>query len=80
MTKRELQDIETSLSVIRTTAEDLHALLLDEYPQTALKMRKISLYVGKLATCIRVHGQLPIEPGTPGIVRAAKIAHRLLRE
>ena len=80
LSKRELDEIALNLSTMRTVAEDLHVLLFDAYPRTAEKMQKIGRYVGKLATCIRVHGQLPIEPDQPSLITAAKIIHKAFRD
>lgn len=80
LSKREHDEISANLGAIRNMAEELHVLLFDSYPRTAEKMQKIGRYVGKLATCIRVHGQLPLEPDQPSLVTAAKIIHKAFRD
>lgn len=77
MHPRDKSEVESKLSVMRNLAEELHAHLLDEYPETAVKLEKIGRYCGKLATCLRVHGQLPEEAPPPPIVSLAKGIHQL---
>ena len=77
MRSRDKDEIESKLSIMRSMAEELHALLLDENPETAVKLEKIGRYCGKLATCLRVHGQLPDEAPPPPIVSLAKGIHQL---
>lgn len=79
MNSREQLDIQWRLDSIRKEAEELHALLLDKNPETAVKFRKIGNYVGKLSTCLRVNGQLPMEAPTPPIVQIGKVLHAVGR-
>lgn len=77
MRQRDKEEIEIKLAVIRSNAEELHAMLFEENPATAEKFHKIGAYCGKLATCLRVHGQLPEEPPPPPIISIAKGIHQL---
>lgn len=72
MKQRDKDDIEIRLSVLRSNAEELHALLLDEYPELAGKFERIGRFAGKLHTCLRVHGQLPDTPPEAPVISIAK--------
>lgn len=80
MKARERLEIELKLSVLRSEAEELHALLFDGYPAQARRFQKIAQYAGELHTCLRVHQTLPDVKKTPPLIEAAKVATRLSRE
>jgi hypothetical protein len=70
--------IEDKLNRIATLAEDLSAELYDS-PDTARKFAKVAAYSRKISTCLRIHGQVPLErPGSP-VIEAARSIDQLMR-
>ncbi len=54
------EKVELKLTSIAQLAEDLSAELYSESPNVARKFGKIAAYCRKIATCVRLHGQVPI--------------------
>jgi hypothetical protein len=66
------EKIEQKLSSIAILSEDLSAELFAESPDTARKFNKIARYCRRIATCIRLYGQVPIQRQPNGLMGAAK--------
>jgi hypothetical protein len=77
--KNEAFEVQYKLEEMRKLAEEIEALVYTSNPDTATKMRKIGAYAGRLATCLRLHGQIPAERKAPPLIEAAKNVHQLHR-
>lgn len=58
---RKVTQLENKLEDIARLAEDLSAELYSENKVTANKFKKIAAYSRKIGTCLRLHGQVPLE-------------------
>jgi hypothetical protein len=77
MNRREQIDLEAKLSVLASEAEEVAAMLHTSNPSTASKFRKIGSYARNIATCVRLHGQVPQEKAPPPVVALASKVHKL---
>lgn len=70
--------LEEKLAKLAELAEEISAELY-ERPDTARKFLKVAAYSRKIATCLRVHGQVPLESGGSPVMQAAKSVDQLVR-
>lgn len=74
------EKIVEKLSSLAELAEDLSAELFTESPDTARKFGKIARYCRRIATCVRLYGQVPLEKnGKNGIMGAAKTLDMIIK-
>lgn len=73
------ESIEAKLTAMAQLAEDLSAEVYSDSPETAKKFGKIAGYCRRIATCVRLNGQVPLERTRHPITRALQSVDRIAR-
>jgi len=71
------ESVGVKLTTIAQLAEDLSAEVFSDSPETAKKFGKIAAYCRRIATCVRLNGQVPLEVARHPITRAIRSMDRI---
>lgn len=67
------------LTMIAQLAEELSAEVFSDSPETAKKFGKIGAYCRRIAVCVRLHGQVPLEKPKHAVTRALRSLDRIAK-
>lgn len=75
----EPKTIEEKLTQIAVLAEELSAEVFNDSPESAKKFGKIGAYCRRIAICVRLNGQVPMEKPKNAMVRTIRSLDRIAK-